>query len=169
MTAEGSLSFRAAFDSDWPSVWRIIHATLSEADTYPYLPSTSEADARRIWMSDPDSARVAYVAEADGGVVATAYMKPNQPGLGDHIANAGWMVDRTVRGKGVGRQFAGYILDEARRSGYLGMQFNSVVSTNKAAIALWESIGFRIVGTVPRAFRHPTAGPVAIHVMYIDL
>jgi L-amino acid N-acyltransferase YncA len=135
----------------------------------PYLPGTSEAEARRIWMTDPDSGLVTYVAEADGVVVATAYLKPNQPGFGDHIANAGWMVDRTVRGRGVGRQFAAFVLDEARRSGYRGMQFNSVVSTNKAAIALWESIGFRIVGTVPRAFRHPTEGPVAIHVMHMDL
>jgi L-amino acid N-acyltransferase YncA len=120
-------------------------------------------------MTDPDSGLVTYVAEADGVVVATAYLKPNQPGFGDHIANAGWMVDRTVRGGGVGRQFAAFVLDEARRSGYRGMQFNSVVSTNKAAIALWKSIGFRIVGTVPRAFRHPTEGPVAIHVMHMDL
>jgi len=95
------------------------------------------------------------VAEADGVVVATAYLKPNQPGFGDHIANAGWMVDRTVRGRGVGRQFAEFVLEEARRIGYLGMQFNSVVSTNKAAIALWESIGFQIVGTIPPGISSP--------------
>ena len=60
-------------------------------------------------------------------------------------------------------------LGEARRLGYRGMQFNAVVAANKAAIGLWESMGFEAVGTVPRAFRHPDEGLVPILVMYRDL
>jgi L-amino acid N-acyltransferase YncA len=164
-----AVSFRQSTESDWSAVWPIITATLSGADTYPYPPTTTQDEARRIWMTDEDVGRVAFVAESEGAVVATAYLKPNQPGLGDHIANAGWIVDPSMRGLGIGRRFAVYVIEEARQSGYQGMQFNAVVSTNEAAIALWKSLGFDIVGTVPRAFRHHREGLVAIYVMYRDL
>jgi ribosomal protein S18 acetylase RimI-like enzyme len=46
------------------------------------------------------------------------------------------------------------------------MQFNAVVETNAAAVRLWESLGFRILATVPEAFDHPTAGLVGLHLMH---
>lgn len=168
MTAP-AVSFRRSTDADWSAIWPIITATLSEADTYPYPPTTTQVEARRIWMNDEDVGRVSYVAESEGTVVATAYLKPNHPGLGDHIANAGWMVGPSVRGLGIGRQFAVYVMEEARQGGYRGMQFNAVVSTNEPAVALWKSLGFDVVGTVPRAFRHHRDGLVPIYVMYRDL
>jgi len=106
-----------------------------------------------------------YVAISGDQVVATAYCKSNLPGLGDHVANAGWMVAPAYQGRGVGRALAQFVLDRARDQGFEAMQFNAVVSTNKSAMALWRSLGFEIVGTVPDAFRHP-AGRVAVHVMY---
>ena len=36
-----------------------------------------------------------------------------------------------------------------RDQGFRGIQFNAVVETNVAAVRLWESLGFEIVGTVP--------------------
>ena len=44
------------------------------------------------------------------------------------------------------------------------MQFNYVVSTNAVAIGLYEKLGFAIVGTLPKAFRHQTLGFVDAHV-----
>ena len=49
------------------------------------------------------------------------------------------------------------------------MQFNAVVERNHAAVALWESLGFETIGTVPEAFEHPTEGRVGLHVMYLRL
>ncbi len=125
--------------------------------------------ARALWIPEPSKRQTTYVAEIDGSIVATAYVRPNMIGLGDHIANAGWMVSADARGKGVGRRFAEYVLAEARALGFVGMQFNAVVATNAASIALWESLGFDRVGTVPGAFRHATEGPTAIHILYRDL
>lgn len=166
---ELSIEFRQADDSDWDAIWPIVSSTLRAADTYPYGPDTTEPEGRIIWLGSHDPSRVVYVAESGAEVVATAYLRPNQPGLGDHIANAGWMVAETFRGRGLGRAFATYVLEEARRLGYRGMQFNAVVATNDAAITLWKSMGFEGVGTVPRAFRHPTEGLVPILIMYRDL
>lgn len=117
-------------------------------------------------MAPGKSRHKVYVAVLDEVIVGSAYLKPNQPGPGDHVANAGWMVDSRFSGRGIGRRFAEYVIDEASFEGYRAMQFNAVVATNLRAIRLWESLGFEIVGTVPDAFRHSSKGPSAIHIMY---
>ncbi|MFZ0013190.1 MAG: GNAT family N-acetyltransferase, partial [Acidimicrobiia bacterium] len=119
-----------------------------------------------LWMRLGAGREATYVALQGDVVVATAYLKANSIGLSDHIANAGWMVDPGHQGRGIGRRFAVFVIDEATRLGYRAMQFNSVVATNTAAIALWESLGFEIVGTVPDAFRHASAGLTPVHVMF---
>jgi L-amino acid N-acyltransferase YncA len=159
--------FAEAEPGDWPGVWKVFRAVVATADTYPFPPDIGEDEARAIWLKT-DQREATFVARIGNEVVGTAYIKANQPGLGDHVANAGWMVHPDEQGKGVGRSFAEYVLDQARERGFLGMQFNSVVSTNTAALALWESLGFEIVGTVPNAFRHPS-GLVPVHVMYREL
>lgn len=113
--------------------------------------------------------RFTYVAESGDTIVATAYLKPNAIGLGDHICNAGWMVAPGASRQGIGRRFAEYVIAEAEAFGFAGMQFNAVVSTNIRAIRLWESMGFEIAGTVPDAFRHNSTGLTAIHAMYRSL
>jgi ribosomal protein S18 acetylase RimI-like enzyme len=40
---------------------------------------------------------------------------------------------------------------------------------NTRAVALWQSLGFQIIGTVPGAFHHPREGYVGLHVMYRPL
>ena len=161
--------FRRGFASDWRDIWPIFHAVVSAGDTYPYPPDISESDARAAWLSNRATRRITYVVEVDDIVVGTAYLRPNQLGLGDHVANAGWMIAPSESGRGIGRLFALYILEEAARHGYHGMQFNAVVATNERAIRLWTSMGFEIVGTVPDAFRHATNGLTDIHIMYKKL
>ncbi len=50
--------------------------------------------------------------------------------------------------------------------GYQAVQLNLVVSTNKSAIALWQKLGFSIIGTSPKAFKHKQLGYVDINIMY---
>ncbi|MGB7861676.1 MAG: GNAT family N-acetyltransferase [Acidimicrobiia bacterium] len=159
-------TFRGARIEDWPSIFRIFSAVTSSGDTYPYLPNTSEEDAHRIWMSPQNSV---YVACVDDVVIGTSYVRPNMVGLGDHVANAGWMIDPEYQGRGVGRPFAEYVLAEARRVDFVAMQFNAVVATNTNALALWQKLGFEIVGTIPDAYRHAEHGLTAVHVMYRQL
>jgi L-amino acid N-acyltransferase YncA len=161
--------FRRGFASDWPQIWPIFHAVVAAGDTYPYPPDISESDARAAWLSNRATRRITYVAELDGAIVGTAYLRPNQVGLGDHVANAGWMIAPVESGHGIGRLFALHILEEAARLGYHAMQFNAVVATNERALRLWTSMGFEIVGTVPDAFRHATNGLTDIHIMYKKL
>ncbi len=166
MTASGpDIVCRRATSEDWNRIWPIFRTVVASGDTYAFPPDIGEDEARQHWMLDDERAGT-YLAEQDGEVVATAYLKPNRPGRGDHVANAGWMVSPAAQGRGVGRRLAEFVIDEARRLGFVGMQFNAVVATNAAAIGLWESLGFTIVGTVPDAFRHTTQGLVPAHIMY---
>ncbi|MBW3645665.1 MAG: GNAT family N-acetyltransferase, partial [Actinobacteria bacterium] len=150
------MNVRAAVHGDWPALWPIWHAVVAGGDTYVWPPETSYDQARRLWMLPPPAE--VFVLEVGGDIRATAVLKPNQPGLGDHVANASFMVHAEARGRGVGRCLAEHVLERARASGYRAMQFNAVVATNAAAIELWRSLGFATIGTVPDGFRHAGLG-----------
>jgi GNAT superfamily N-acetyltransferase len=160
--SETGIECRLAASQDWDQIWPILSAVVAGGDTYTYAPGIGEAEAQAAWMIEGSTKAATYVATVGGAVVATAYLKPNQPGLGDHVAPS-------ATGQGIGRVFGDYVIGEARRFGYRAMQFNAVVATNSRAISLWESLGFSIVGTVPRAFRHSVEGLVSVHIMYRDL
>jgi L-amino acid N-acyltransferase YncA len=160
-----TIAIRRASVHDWPAVWPIWQAIVAAQETYMYDPFTPAEQAQRIWFSDPPAETWLAVDEGDA-IVGTYYLKPNAPGPGAHVANAGFMVAPAARSGGIGRTMAGHCLARARECSYLAMQFNAVVATNEGAIRLWQSLGFGIVGTVPQAYRHRTAGLVDIHVMY---
>lgn len=164
-----NLVFTQAGPDDWAGIWKIFRRIVATGDTYPFPPDISEHDAFLAWMRLDDPREATFVASIDDDVVATAYLKANGPGLNDHIASAGWMVSPDHQGRGIGRPLAEWVLGQARDRGYHGMQFNSVVATNTGAIALWESLGFEIVGTVPDAFRHASEGLTPVHIMYQQL
>lgn len=158
-----AIRVRRAVPDDWPAIWRIFSSVVGAGDTYTYAPDTPEAEARRLWIGDRF---ITCVAEREGDIVGTYVVKPNQPGLGAHVANAGYMVRPGAFGGGIGAALCEHSLAEARAAGYRAMQFNAVVSTNTRAVALWERFGFTIIGTVPEGFRHARLGYVDLHVMY---
>jgi L-amino acid N-acyltransferase YncA len=119
-------------------------------------------------MADPPG-RTVVAADDAGRILGTATMGPNRPGRGAHIATASFMVDPAARGRRVGRELGNHMLAWAKIAGFRGVQFNAVVETNEAAVHLWQSLGFGIVGTVPGAFRHVEHGYVGLHVMFCPL
>lgn len=42
----------------------------------------------------------------------------------------------------------------------------AVAASNERAVALYESLRFTILGTVPGGFRYPQEGPVGLYVMF---
>jgi len=158
---------RPATEADWPALWPVFRDTVAAGETYAYPDDLSSDEARLLWLEHPPGLTV--VLEEDGELLGTAKMGPNRPGRGDHVGTASFMVAPTARGRGVGRRLAAYVVDWHREQGFHGIQFNAVVETNTAAVRLWESLGFTIVGTVPRAFRSRAHGYVGLHVMYLSL
>ncbi len=152
--------------ADWPAVWSILQPTFAAGDTYAYPPETTEAQARTLWTEAP---LATYVAEVDGRIAGTYYLKPNQPGLGAHVCNCGYVVAASARGQGIAAALCEHSQAQARSLGYRAMQFNLVVSTNVVAVRLWQKLGFAIVGTLPGAFKHSQLGFVDAYVMYKPL
>jgi len=160
------ITIRPAERRDEDAIWRIFHAVIAPGDTYVFLPDMGREEALAFWMAS--SAHV-YVALDGGDTVGTYFLKPNQPGRGSHVSNAGFMVAPDAQARGVGRAMGEHCLAEARRLGFRAMQFNFVVSTNEPAVALWKKLGFQVIGTAPGAFRHPTLGFVDTFMMYRSL
>lgn len=154
-------------DADWPEVHAILRAAFATGDTFVFAPDTPEADLRRAWTEAPASAFTAR--GEDGKIAGVSYLKANQPGLGSHVANAGYVVAEHARGRGVATALCEHSQKEAAARGFRGMQFNLVVSTNDVAVRLWQKLGFRIIGTAPGAFRHATMGYVDTLIMFKPL
>ena len=166
-----SVQIRIATADDWAAIWPFFHEIVAAQETYTYDPELTEEQARVLWMSPSSAAlsRTTVAVDADGTVLGSANMYPNRPGPGAHVASASFMVDCAARGKGVGRLLGEDVIAWAERSGFRSIQFNAVVETNEPAVHLWQSLGFRIAGTVPEAFNHPKLGYVGLHVMYRPL
>ena len=158
---------RPATEDDWPALWPVFRDTVAAGETYAYAEDLSSEEAGALWLEQPPGLTV--VLEEGGELLGTAKMGPNRPGRGDHVGTASFMVAPAARGRGVGRRLAAYVVDWHRQHGFRGIQFNAVVETNTAAVRLWQSLGFTIVGTVPGAFRSASHGYVGLHVMHLDL
>jgi L-amino acid N-acyltransferase YncA len=157
------VTIRPATRDDAEAIFRIFHAVVAGGDTYTFLPGTPRDQAVDYFLGPGISS---WVIEEDGRVIGVYKMIPNHGGLGAHVANASFMVDPAAHGKGAGRTMGEHCLDQARQAGYEAMQFNFVVSTNTAAVALWKKLGFAIVGTLPKAYRHSRLGYVDAYVMH---
>lgn len=156
---------RRAAPGDWAGIWPIFRAVVAAGDTYAFAPDIGEETARTLWTAPPACAYVA--TDARGEIVGTYFLKSNQPDLGSHVANAGFMVAPRAGGRGIGRALGEHALCEARALGFRAMQFNFVVSTNTRAVALWQALGFQIIGTVPAAFQHQALGRlVDVYIMH---
>jgi L-amino acid N-acyltransferase YncA len=155
---------REARLEDWEEIRPFFEQIVAAGETYAYDSEMTDAQARDMWMVGPPGET--FVAVDSGRVVGSANAYANRPGPGAHVASASFMVDPASAGRGIGRALGERVLEWARTQGYEAMQFNAVVESNVAAVALWKSLGFEIVGTVPRAFRLPDGSQVGLHVMY---
>ena len=144
----------------------IVAPVLAAGETYAISRDLDLEGARAYWFGPTHEV---FVAEEAGSLLGTYYLMANQGGGGAHVANCGYMVARSAQGKGVARAMCEHSMDRARQRGFRAMQFNHVVSTNTRAVALWQSLGFEIVGTLPLAFNHPSQGYVDSYVMFRPL
>lgn len=157
------MNIRRAVETDFVAMWPIFQQVVSDEATYVFAADTSYEDAFVYWFGP---GVISYVAEDEGRIIGMYKLIHNQRDLGSHVANASFMLSPDCGGKGIGRSLGLHCLQEARKAGYLAMQFNFVVSTNEAAVALWQKLGFSIVGTLPKVFRHKQLGYVDAYVMH---
>ncbi|WP_229660696.1 GNAT family N-acetyltransferase [Marmoricola endophyticus] len=159
------MRLRALQEGDWPGVLAIIATVAAEGETYTLDHGIGQAQARAFWS---DAAHIVVAVDGDR-VLGTAKMGPNRAAQGSHVGTASFMVSPQAQGRGVGRALADHVVEWHRENGFRAICFNAVVATNQAAVRLWQRVGFRVVGTVPGAFRRPNGDYADLHVMYLEL
>ena len=160
------MNIRLATFADHHAIWSLVEPVIRDGKSYPLPRDLGREGSLSYWFA-PD--KTVYVAEKDGQLAGLYYIRPNNQGPGDHICNCGYVTHRAFRGQGIATQLCQHSLKIAREQGYRGMQYNLVVSTNAAAVHLWQKMGFEIVGTLPMAFRDPEKGLVEAYVMFQKL
>lgn len=155
---------RPATQDDWPQIWLFFSQIVDAGETYAFPDDLTVETGGPYWM-EPAPGQTVVATEGEV-ILGSAKMGPNRPGRGAHVATASFMVDPAHQGMGVGRALGSYAVYWAREAGYHSVQFNAVVETNQTALRLWQSLGFKILTTVPEAFDHPRHGLVGLHVMY---
>ena len=161
------IDIRPAQEADFDAMWPIFQTLVAAGDTYTFPADTTREACHAYWFGPGVQSYVAVMGSER--LLGMYKLVANQPGHGSHVANASFMVDPAAQGVGVGRMMGVHCMEEARRAGYLAMQFNFVVSSNVRAVGLWQSLGFDIVGRLPGAFDHPAEGFVDALVMYRTL
>ncbi len=160
------VELRQATSADAEALWSLFLPILTDGTTFAPDEQTGQARFLADWFGRGGEQ---WVAEADGRVVGAYTVRPNQPGRGAHVATASYGVDASARGLGVGLRLGTHSLERARALGYAAIQFNFVVSTNTTALRLWKRLGFRVLATLPGAFRHRDLGAVDACVLWRDL
>ncbi len=158
------ITIRPATEKDWPRIFPFYAAIVADGRTYAFPEGQTLDEARPWWMEEAPGQTV--VAVENDTILGSAKMGANRPGRGAHVATASFMVDPAHQGRGVGRALGQYVLHWARSSSFRGIQFNAVVETNTAAMHLWQSLGFAILGTAPESFDHAEHGLVGLHLMF---
>ncbi len=160
------LAQEKAKGKDFDEIWRIFKKIIAAGDSYVNSSETNKSKARAKWMNKEAKT---FIAENDGKILGAYLLKSNQVGRGSHIANASYITDEAARKQGIGKALALHSIAKAKELGFHAIQFNFVVSTNIPAVKLWQSVGFKIIGTTPKAFNHKDLGYVDSYIMFREL
>jgi len=137
--------------SERADLFELFSEVVAAGDGFPHEPPLSEETFRATWV-DPVTLAVSARIESAAGpsLVGAYYLKPNFVGRGAHIANAGYVVSASHRRRGIGRLLVGDSIRRAPMLGFDALQFNLVFASNPAR-SLYEEMGWRVVGRLPRA------------------
>jgi ribosomal protein S18 acetylase RimI-like enzyme len=160
------LTIHPATDRDREAIWAILEPMIRRGETYPLPRDMNKEQAFAFWFG---AEKEPFVWEEDGAVLGTYFLRANQQGGGAHVANCGYVTSEAAQGRGIARAMCLHSMERAKERGFRAMQFNFVVSSNERAVKLWASLGFEIVGRLPKVFDHPKLGFVDALVMYLPL
>ena len=162
---ETIMHIREFRQSDIPQMIRIWNEIVEEGTAFPQEETLDEESGATFFRSQTRSA----VAEENGVICGLYILHPNNIGRCGHLSNASYAVASAHRGKRIGRLLVSDCMEQARKAGYRVLQFNAVVADNTAARRLYESLGFRQLGTIPGGFRKKDGTYADICPYYISL
>ena len=132
---------------DHDELFAAFERIVRDGDGFPLAPPLSRTEFDDYWFG---RASEVWVLRVDGVLAGAYYVRPNFVGRAAHIANAGYFVVASYRGRGLGQHLVVHSLEEARRLGFDAMQFNLVFASNPAR-RMYRKLGFAEIGAVPAA------------------
>lgn len=148
MSADAADLVLAPFaEADDAALFEVFARIVESGEGYPHAAPLSRADFDGLWRAPAAAVTVARLA---GRVVGGYYLKPNYAGRAAHIANAGYVVDASARGLGLGRRLVQHSIEAAPGLGFDAIVFNLVFESNPAR-PMYEELGWQPVGRIPDA------------------
>ena len=138
-------------EADIPEMIEVWNEVVSDGQAFPQEEILTLETGRAFFEAQ------AYcgVARDENGAICGLYiLHPNNVGRCGHICNASYAVAKGKRGSGIGRRLVLDSLAIAKAAGFRIIQFNAVVASNKAALALYRELDFRHLGTIEEGFRN---------------
>lgn len=160
-----SVIIRKFEEKDVSEMIDIWNEVVEAGNAFPQEEGLNEDNAYEFFKSQSFSA----VAEDDGKVAGLYILHPNNIGRCGHLANSSYAVKSSVRGKNIGEKLVSHSLKQAKELGFGVLQFNAVVSSNAAAIHLYEKLGFVKLGVVPKGFKNKDNAYEDIVLFYHEL
>jgi len=160
------LSIRAARFTDQESVWQALEPTVRAGESLPLPRDLTRQGALDHWFS---ARHEVFVAEQAGTIVGSYYLRERRGGGGSHVANSVYVVSPSATGRGIAQAMGEHSLTRARERGFSAIELDFVVVSEERRVKLWQRAGFRVVGTLPKAFQHPSLGAIDALVLYREL
>jgi ribosomal protein S18 acetylase RimI-like enzyme len=145
------------------TIWNEI---VDEGVAFPQEEQLDETTGEQFFSSQ---SYCGVAADENGTVFGLYILHPNNIGRCGHICNASYAVSSSCRGQHIGEKLVMDCIRKAKECGFLILQFNAVVETNTHARHLYERIGFRQLGVIPKGFRMKDGHYENICPYYIEL
>ena len=152
---------------DFLSAMDIWNEVVREGVAFPQVEELTEQNADSFFSSQTYTA-VAEDSEI-GEIVGLYILHPNNVGRCGHICNTSYAVKSDKRGLHIGERLVKDSLKVAAELGFRILQFNAVVATNTHALHLYERLGFKQLGRIPRGFLMKDGHYEDIILHYIEL
>lgn len=82
------MRIRPATTADHPEIWALLEPVFAAGQTYAVPTDITREDALDLWCVRP---KATYVAEDNGTLLGTFYIKTNAQGGGAHVCNCGYV------------------------------------------------------------------------------
>ena len=136
-------------ERDLPAAVRIWNQVIEDGIAFPQLEILTVDTGRELFAQQSFSG---VACTPEGEVVGLYTLHPNNVGRCGHLCNASYAVDRDRRGEHIGEALVRHCLEKGTELGFRVLQFNAVVASNTAALALYRKLGFVQLGTITGGF-----------------
>lgn len=128
----------------------IWNQVVEEGRAFPQMEALTEISGQKFFAEQ--SFTGVACEEETGKMVGLYILHPNNVGRCGHICNASYAVRQDIRGQHIGELLVRHCMEKAKELNFRILQFNAVVSSNAAALHLYQKLGFVQLGVIPQGF-----------------